>query len=136
MSTPLYQTYSNRTPAKGYPFHVLSKGSTNTKMAKMADELGIMSFALSLSPFDVSGAGNVCPFASPGCSAVCLNYAGRGKMSNVQRARIQKTRFFFSDRKGFLELLTEDLARAQSLADRHGRQAAVRHPGLPAPKWD
>ena len=126
MSTPLYQIYSNRTPTNGYPFHLLARGSTNPKMAKLADELGILPFCLSLAPFDVSGLGNVCPFASPGCSAVCLNYAGRGQMSKVQQARIQKTRFFFSDRQGFLQLLTADQARAQNLADRQGKQAAVR----------
>ena len=31
-------------------------------------------------------------------------------MSNVRLARIQKTRLFFSDRKGFLQLLEGDLA--------------------------
>ena len=126
MSTSLYQTYASRTPARGYHFHLLAKGQTNPKMAKLADELGIMPFALSLAPFDVAGKGNVCPFASPGCSAVCLNYAGRGQMSNVQLARIQKTRFFFSDRAGFLSLLESDLSRAQQMADRKGRRAAVR----------
>ena len=105
MSSSLYQKYASRTPAKGYHFHLLAKGSTNPKLAKRADELGILPFALSLSPFTVSGAGNVCPFASAGCSVVCLNYAGRGRMSHVQQARVEKTRFWFADRPGFLELL-------------------------------
>ena len=116
MSNSLYQIYANRTPSRGYHFHLLAKGSTNPKMAKLADQLGILPFALSLAPFNASGTGNVCPFASPGCSAVCLNYSGRGQMSSVQQARIQKTRFFFSDRKGFLELLKADLARASKQA--------------------
>jgi len=47
-------------------------------------------------------------------------------MSKVQRARIQKTRFFFSNRQGFLTLLTADLEKAQRLASRSGRQATVR----------
>src|SRR5690606_7460905 len=86
----------------------------------------ILPFALSLSPSSASGAGNVCPFASPGCSAVCLNYAGRGQMSNVQQARIEKTRFWFSDKDGFLELLETDLSRVNQQAVRHGKRAAVR----------
>ena len=108
MTQALYQTYSRRTPGRGYRFHLLSPGSTNPKMKKHAGKLGLDPMALSLAPFNVSGAGNVCPSASPGCAAVCLNYAGRGQMSNVQKARIQKTRFWFSDRQGFLELLTRD----------------------------
>ena len=126
MSESLYQTYSQRTPANGYRFHLLSPGSTNPKMKKEARNLGLDPVALSLAPFNVSGAGNVCPLASPGCSAVCLNYAGRGQMSNVQRARIQKTRFWFSDRDGFLELLTRDLERAQQRASKKGLQSVAR----------
>ena len=37
-------------------------------------------------------------------------------MSSIQRARIQKTRFWFSDRDGFLQLLTRDLEKVQRLA--------------------
>ncbi len=104
MSRIYYQDYSTR-PARGHHFHLLARGSTNPKMRKQADQLGILPFALSLAPYTASGAGNVCPLASPGCSAVCLNYSGRGQMSSIQQARIQKTRFWFSDREGFLELL-------------------------------
>ena len=125
MSLQYYQDYSTR-PARGFHFHLLARGSTNPKMAKQAEQLGILPFALSLAPYTASGAGNVCPLASPGCSAVCLNYAGRGQMSSIQQARIQKTRFWFSDRAGFLALLTRDLEKVQRLAHRHGKLAAVR----------
>ena len=125
MPRSYYKEYSTR-PSRGFHFHLLARGSSNPKMAKQADQLGILSFALSLAPYTASGAGNVCPLASPGCSAVCLNYAGRGQMSSIQQARIQKTRFWFSDRDGFLELLTRDLEKVQRLATRHGKLAAVR----------
>ena len=125
MSHPYYQEYSTR-PSRGFHFHLLAKGSTNPKMKKQAEQLGILPFGLSLSPATASGAGNVCPRSSAGCSAVCLNYAGRGQMSSIQRARIQKTRFWFSDRAGFLELLTQDLEKVQRLAGKHGKLAAVR----------
>ena len=125
MSLQYYQEYSTR-PGRGHHFHLLARGSTNPKMRKQAEQLGILPFALSLAPATASGAGNVCPLASPGCSAVCLNYSGRGRMSSIQRARIQKTRFWFSDREGFLALLTRDLEKVQRLAHRHGKLAAVR----------
>jgi hypothetical protein len=83
MSTSLYQIYSHRRPSKGYHFHLLAQGSTNPKMAKLAEELGILPFCLSLASFDAAGAGNVCPFASPGCSAVCPN--GIVKLTRGQR---------------------------------------------------
>ena len=98
MQDSLYQNYASR-PKRGCHFHLLAEGTTNPKLAKLAEELGILPFALSLAPFTVSGAGNVCPFASAGCSAVCLNYAGRGRMSHVQQARVEKTRFWFADRR-------------------------------------
>ena len=82
MQDSLYQNYASR-PKRGCHFHLLAEGTTNPKPAKLAEELGILPFALSLAPFNVSGAGNVCPLASPGCSTVCLNYAGRGRMSSV-----------------------------------------------------
>jgi hypothetical protein len=40
MSSSLYQIYANRTPANGYSFHLLSKGYTNPKLKKQADQLG------------------------------------------------------------------------------------------------
>ena len=125
MSRQYYQEYSTR-PGRGHHCHLLARGSTNPKLKKQADQLGILPFALSLSPATASGAGNVCPLASAGCSAVCLNYAGRGQMSSIQQSRIQKTRFWFSDREGFLTLLTRDLQKVQRLATRHGNLAAVR----------
>ena len=125
MSSRLYQEYASR-PCRGHHFHLLARGSTNPKMKKQADQLGILPFGLSLAPSTASGAGNVCPLASAGCSAVCLNYAGRGQMSSIQRARIQKTRFWFADRAGFLELLNRDLEKVQRLAGKTGKLAAVR----------
>ncbi len=125
MQRSYYIEYSTR-PGRGHHFHLLARGSTNPKMRKQADQLGILPFALSLAPATASGAGNVCPLASPGCRAVCLNYAGRGQMSSIQQARIQKTRFWFSDREGFLQLLTRDLENVQRIAHRHGKLAAVR----------
>ena len=41
MSTQYYQEYSTR-PACGHHFHLLARGSTNPKMRKQADQLGIL----------------------------------------------------------------------------------------------
>ena len=48
-------------------------------------------------PADGSGIVNLCPFASPGCKASCLNTAGRGDPrmgDSVQLARLTRTAYF------------------------------------------
>ena len=49
--------------------------TNNTKLRK-GNGRGYMSFVLHLSPADSSGT-EVCPKRSPGCTAACLNTAGR-----------------------------------------------------------
>jgi hypothetical protein len=55
---------------------------------------------------------NVCPSASAGCLAGCLNTAGHGGIvkrgdttNDVQRARIARTRWLFQDRAAFMTQL-------------------------------
>ena len=78
---------------------------------------GWKTYGLHLSPFNISG-NNVCPNASAGCAAACLNTAGRGIMRTVQEARIRKTQFFFNDRKGFLCQLLKEIKSAIKSAAR------------------
>ena len=72
---------------------------------------GWKTYGLHLSPFNISG-NNVCPNASTGCAAACLNTAGRGAMRNVQEARVRKTQLFFNDREGFLRQLFKEIKSA------------------------
>ena len=68
---------------------------------------GYMTAILYLAPADESGY-EVCPMASKGCRKACLNKAGMGAFSNVQAARIAKTRWYFEDRAAFMtQLVTE-----------------------------
>ena len=78
---------------------------------------GWKTYGLHLSPFNISG-NNVCPNASAGCAAACLNTAGRGAMRNVQEARIRKTQFFFNDREGFLRQLFKEIKSSIKSATR------------------
>ena len=82
----------------------------NYKTSK-GESFGWKTYGLHLSPFNISG-NNVCPNASTGCAAACLNTAGRGVMRNVQEARIRKTQFFFNDREGFLCQLLKEIKSA------------------------
>ena len=68
----------------------------NAKTIK-GQSLGYMTGVLYLAPHTLSGY-QVCPSASIGCIAACLNTAGRGAMNCTQVARIRKTQMFFEDR--------------------------------------
>ena len=88
----------------------------NHKTVK-GESFGWKTYGLHLSPFNISG-NNVCPNASTGCAAACLNTAGRGAMRNVQEARIRKTQFFFNDREGFLRQLFKEIKSSIKSATR------------------
>ena len=81
--------------------------SGNYKTSK-GEKYGWKTYGLHLAPFNISGK-NVCASASAGCSAACLNTAGRGIMHSVQDARVKKTRRFFEDRDGFLSQLYKEI---------------------------
>ena len=77
--------------------------TANAKIRK-GEGQGYMTFGIHLAPARLSGF-QVCPYASPGCAAACLNTAGRGVYSKVQNARIEKTRWFFAAKNEFLTQL-------------------------------
>lgn len=53
------------------------------------EKLGYRTGIMYLSPADASKVINVCPKASVGCKAMCLNTAGRGQMDMVQQVRLR-----------------------------------------------
>lgn len=81
--------------------------TSNTKIVK-GEVVGYSTAILHLAPWKLSGY-NVCPKASAGCAAACLNTAGRGQFNTVQEARIRKTKEFFEDRVEFMRLLEKDI---------------------------
>jgi hypothetical protein len=57
-----------------------------------------------------------CPKRTIGCTAACLNTAGRGGMFKkgettnvIQKARIRKTQMFFEERMYFMNWLVKDI---------------------------
>ena len=87
---------------------ILNKG--NSKTIK-GEKYGWKTFGIHLSPNIVSGY-NVCFDATTGCIDACLDTSGRGAMPSVQNARINKTKRFFQDRKGFLTDLWKEVTSA------------------------
>ena len=114
--------------------NLLSVG-TDAKTVK-GDAFGWRTAILYLAPVTVAGLGNVCPFASEGCKLGCLYSAGRGAFSNVQKARIRKTRLFFEAFDTFKEQLLQDIQRFQEGCEKEGTQACVRLNGTSDIAWE
>ena len=121
-------------------FKLLS--TANPKIQK-GTKLGYLSFILHLSPYNVAGVGNVCPKATPGCIAACLNTAGRGGMftpeqgtNTIQEARKRKTRAFFADREQFMKDLYQDIVKAKKFAERQGLTPVFRLNGTSDLSWE
>jgi hypothetical protein len=98
--------------------------TANTKIRK-GEKLGFQTFGIHLAPANLSGF-NVCKDASVGCTASCLNTAGMGVFSNVQIARIEKTRLFFKDKALFLSQLFREITAAIKSANKKELTAAFR----------
>jgi hypothetical protein len=94
---------------------LLSTG--NPKVLKGLKE-GFNTYILHLAPANLSGY-ETCAKRTAGCTAACLNTAGRGGMfkkgentNTIQQARIRKTKMFFEDRITFMNLLVKDIELA------------------------
>ena len=92
--------------------NLLSTG--NPKVLKGLAQ-GYNTYILHLAPADLSGY-ETCAKRTTGCTAACLNLAGRGGMFKrgettnvIQQARIRKTKMFFEDRITFMNLLVKDI---------------------------
>jgi len=97
--------------------------STNTKLEK-GSKLDWQTRGLSLAPANISGK-QLCPHRSAGCEAACLNTSGMGVFSNVQEARIKKSKFLIERRSEFLAQLEKELQNLNKQAGK-GKQIAVR----------
>ena len=75
------------------------------------EKLGYRTGILYLAPAKESGVINVCPSASLGCMAMCLNTAGRGQMQMVQKVRIARTLFLKENPKAFQKQLESEVEK-------------------------
>lgn len=106
----------------------------NPKTPK-GESLGYLTGVLYLAPGSLSGV-NLCPKASAGCLAACLNTAGRGGFRSTQRARLKKTRFWLQDPVGFISRLKAEITAAQKRASRRGLKLAIRLNGTSDIVWE
>ena len=103
---------------------------------------GYLSFILHLAPADLSGK-EVCPKRTAGCTAACLNTAGRGGMFKrgentnvIQKARIRKTKMFFEQRDAFMLQLEKDINKGIRQAERLGLKPVFRLNGTSDLSWE
>lgn len=118
---------------------LLSTG--NPKLLK-GEKKGYLSFVLHLSPADVSGY-ETCAKRTAGCTAACLNTAGRGGMFKkgettnvIQEARKRKTRMFFENRSAFMSALLKDITLGIKQAEKKGMIPAFRLNGTSDIAWE
>jgi hypothetical protein len=104
-------------------FKLLS--TANPKIQKGTAK-GYLSFILHLAPATLSGK-ETCPKRTAGCTAACLNTAGRGGMfkkgestNAIQKARIRKTQYFFDNRAEFMLDLKADIEKGIKMATKLG----------------
>ena len=113
----------------------------NPKLMK-GEKKGYLSFVLHFAPADLSGK-EVCPKRTAGCTAACLNTAGRGGIMKkgettniIQQARLRRTKEFFADRQAFLNQLTVDIIKAKTSAEKKGLIPVFRLNGTSDIAWE
>jgi hypothetical protein len=106
-----------------YTTKLLSKGTTNAKTSKNK----LNTFILYLSPSDQNNKKiNLCPFASNGCLKSCLYTAGRGKFTNVQTARQNRSNYLVNDRKAFYNQIAKEITNKVKYYQRKEQKIAIR----------
>lgn len=108
--------------------------STDAKTVK-GEKKGVLTGVLYLAPHTLSGY-QVCPNATEGCMAACLYTAGQGIYKNVQKSRLNRTRWFFEDRESFMAVLVNDIKRLVRKAKKYGMVPAVRLNGTSDIAWE
>lgn len=89
----------------------------NAKSVK-SQKYGVLNGVLYMAPHKLAGLGNACPHATQECIAACLNTSGHGAFSNVQLARINRSRFYHGNRELFLARAEKDIRAAVRRAAR------------------
>lgn len=118
-----------------YAYKLFSQTSRHPKIVKAEKEVGVHMRVLHLAPARSSGVANLCPMASKGCEAACLNWAGF-QYSRKQDARVAKTKFFFEDRNRFVYALAKEIFDTMEYAYERGMIPGIRLNGTSDIRWE
>lgn len=114
---------------------LLTNERANPKVAK-SEKLGILTGVLHLAPADLSGY-EVCPMRSAGCTAACLHTAGNpAYFMNKNKARIARTKAFFTQRDLFMNLLVLEMSKHLASAKKQKLEPAFRLNGTSDIRWE
>jgi hypothetical protein len=108
---------------------------TNPKTIK-GQKLGYITAVLYLAPSNISGY-QVCPMAKmANCENACLYKAGRGAFNATQKARINKTQYYFADKIGFMRQIAINIHRLIIKGAKLDLIPLVRMNGTSDIKWE
>jgi hypothetical protein len=107
--------------------HIIGVSSAKTEKG---EALGYLTGICYLSPADTAGIVglNVCPWAG-NCKKICLNTAGRGAFSSVQKGRRRKTVLWAENKRAFIRNAALDIAAVVRKANREGMTPCIRMDG-------
>ena len=109
--------------------------SSDAKTTK-GETLGFLTGILYLAPATTTK-WNTCSMAKRAkCDKACLYSAGRGAMTSVQKARINKTEWFFTERNSFMQQLVVNITKLVNKARKQGLQPLVRLNGTSDIRWE
>lgn len=121
------------------PKSLLTLGTANPKVGK-GEKRGYRTAIMHLSPANLAGF-EVCAGRTVGCTAACLNTAGRGSMdtakpSAIHVARLRRTKLFKRDRVKFGLMLEAEITRHLAAAKRANLIPVVRLNGTSDLPWE
>jgi len=95
---------------------LFTEAKSSAKLAKNLKFKSVTSYILYMSPADLAykalgRLGTLCPFASAGCKAVCLNTAGRGRFDSVSQARLRKALYYIVYKDYFMQHLFLEVSK-------------------------
>ena len=102
---------------------------------RKGQNMGWLTAILYLVPAGQLGTKNLCPWAGA-CKQACLFNQGRGKMSNVQKGRLRKTKLFEKDPTQFVDILASEIKKAVFWSASQGFRLSVRLNGTSDVAWE
>lgn len=118
---------------------LFTRDFASPKLAHKAAGHDVEAVVLYLAPGNLSGH-EVCAARSVGCTAGCLNMAGRGGIggpdNQIQRARVRRTRQFHADRAAFLAQIVREIQALEKHAAKRDAVPAVRLNGTSDIAWE
>lgn len=127
---------------------LLTGAASNAKTRKALTELSIEAVILHLAPSTLARDDkSVCPWATAGCIAACLNTSGHGQFRgelkrenvaehHIHRARIRRTLEFWDNRGNFVDRLALEIFNLSRRAAKKGYRAAARLNGTSDIPWE